>query len=587
MIVRSPLALACAGALLVPSLAGAQAVDPADQPQVCEQGVISSIQVDSRSVYDPSSTTIAPLAWTYGLLNLLHINTSEAFIRNELLFEEGDCFDPFLVSESFRLLDGHGFMYVEEITDEPDGAGGRIVHVATRDEWSTKLDAGVTYDGGLNLERFQVTEENFLGYGVFAEFTHYARRETRTQTFGVRSPRFFGRADVGVAGGTTRPGSFFEEFLRYPFVGETGRWAFREGYRAGTDFFAITPDGAEPFTQVLLPQYREQAELSGAYRFGRPGAGVILGATLERDAMRFDKPTEITFGDFDQREVLTAPPPAELQRQLREFSATRAMLHLGMRRVRFVEYFGVDAMREPNLFALGTFVGATVGKSFDILSRPGTPAESDYFVRSFMNATVPLGASLLHSSLATEARHPSEGWRDMFVEAELAAYGREWLPWQTFFLRASGAGGWRTTIPYQLSLGGREGVRSLVEDRLPGGRMARFVLEDRITFPWPSNTADLGFTLFGDLGRVWPGDVAYGVDSGWQAGLGFGLRLGLPYRTRHIWRLDMAFPVGSAGDGPIFRVTFEINRLRDGFRTSDVSRSRLLTIGPETFYTGL
>ena len=114
-------------------------------------------------------------------------------------------------------------------------------------------------------------------------------------------------------------------------------------------------------------------------------------------------------------------------------------------------------------------------------------------------------------------------------------------------------------------------------------RMLRFVLEDRVALPWPSKTADLGLTLFSDLGRVWPGEVPYGVDSDWQAALGFGLRLGLPRATRHIYRADIAFPVGPTGGSPIFRVTFEFNQLRAGFYTKDVSRSRRFAVGPESF----
>jgi hypothetical protein len=181
---------------------------------VCGQGIISSIEVDSRSIYDPSSTSVAPLAWTYRTLNLLHVNTAEAFIRRELLFQEGDCFDPFLISESERLLDGYGFMFVEEITDEVDASGGRRVRVTTRDEWSTKVDVGVTYDDGANLERLQVTEENLLGQGVFGEYTFYKRRETRTESFGARTPRLFGRSDAGVALGSSRAGHFFDQYWR-------------------------------------------------------------------------------------------------------------------------------------------------------------------------------------------------------------------------------------------------------------------------------------------------------------------------------------------------------------------------------------
>ncbi|MGD2045673.1 MAG: BamA/TamA family outer membrane protein [Gemmatimonadota bacterium] len=576
--------------MMFPAVASGQTAVPAvdsSDVEVCAAGPVTSIVIDSRSVYDPESTGIAPLSWLYSALNLIHVNTSPSFIRSELLFEEGDCYDPFLVSESFRLLDANGFMFVEEIREEPDGAGGHTIFVSTRDEWSTKVDVGVTYDAGANLERFQATEENFLGYGVFAEFTHYARRETRTQSFGIRSPRFFGRSDVGIAAGTTRPGRFFDQFWWYPFVGETGRWAVREGITSGTDFFSITPDGAEPFDQLLLPVFKEQIELSAAYRFGEPGASLILGATLTRDLLEFDRVPEVTFGDFDERQELSTPPPGEMTRQLRPYSATRAMVHLGMRRIRYVEYIGLDAVREPNLLGLGTFAGLTVGTSTGLLASDRAPTEHDYFVRTHGKALLPLGASLFYGTVSAEGRHPSEGWRDLFGEVELAAYGRAgWLPWQTLFFRASGSGGWDTTVPFQLSLGGREGVRSLREDRLPGGRMVRFTAEDRIAFPWPSNTADLGFTFFTDVGRVWPGDVPYGVDSGWQTALGFGLRLGLPYRTRHIWRADVAFPVGTAGGSPIFRVTFELNRLRDGFSVTDIDRSRQFNVGPDTFYTG-
>jgi hypothetical protein len=550
---------------------------------VCANGVISAIDIESRSIFDPQSTGIAPLAWTYGALNLLHINTSEAFIRNELLFEEGDCFDPFLLSESYRLLDSHGFMYVEEITERPDGNGGYRVLVATRDEWSTKIDIGPTYDeGSLNLERLQVTEENFLGQGVFGEYTYYARRETKTQSFGVRTPRFFGRSDAGLAAGSARPGRFFEQYWRYPFVGEAGRVGVREGYRHGTDFFAYATGGAESYVQVLVPVRREFAEISGAYRFGRPGASLILGGSFTRDVVQFRSGPEVTFGDFDVREPLPGPLPGNMDRQLRPFSATRVALHLGTRRIRYVEYTGLDDLRHTELVGLGLFAGVTLGRTLPVFEAQRAPADDDYYGRVHFSSAHPLGRSLFHLGATAEARHVAEGWTDILADADFVFYGRTAaLDSHTLFFRASAAGGWETSMPYQLSLGGREGIRSLDEDAYPGGRMLRFILEDRVVLPWPDDTMDLGLTFFSDVGRVWHGDVPYGVDSGWQAALGFGLRLGLPRNTRHIWRTDIAFPVG--GGKPIFRVTAELNKLRSDFFTQDVQRSRRFTLGPDSF----
>jgi hypothetical protein len=191
---------------------------------------------------------------------------------------------------------------------------------------------------------------------------------------------------------------------------------------------------------------------------------------------------------------------------------------------------------------------------------------------------------VLHTAGTVEARRGGGEWRDVLADADFSLHLRSSdQPTNTVFFRASVGGGWDTALPFQVSLGGRQGVRSLAEDRYPGGRVVRFTLEDRIVFPWPTNTADLGFTFFGDLGRVWPGDVPYGVDSGWQAALGFGLRIGLPYRARHIWRTDLAFPVGPSSGKPIFRVSVELNALRSTFFTPDVLRSRRFTVGPETF----
>lgn len=553
--------------------------------ELCTNGIITAIDVESRSVYDPESTRIGPLAWTYRFLNLLHVNTNQSFIRRELLFKEGDCFDPFLLQESFRLIDSYGFMMVEDISEFDDGQGGHRVTVITRDEWSTKVDIGPAYDDNLYIERAQVTEENFLGNGIFAEFTHYARRETKTQSFGLRTPRFFGRSDAGIAAGRTRSGKFIDQYWRYPFLGEANRVAVRQGYTYGTDFFAYATDGAAPYTQVLLPVRRELAELSGAYRFGDPGASVILGASLTRDVVTYPLPIEVTYGDWDVREPVSRDSvPTRLVDQLREFSATRVALHLGTRRLRYAEYVGLDALRETTLTGLGIYAGATFGRTLPILAAGRAPRENDWYARGHVSFTQPLGASLVHGSVSLEARHIAAGWRDFLAEGELVAYGRaSWLPWQTWFFRASTASAWDTTLPYQLSLGGREGVRSLTEDRYPGGRMLRFIAENRIVFPRPTDTADLGMTLFGDLGQVWAGEAPFGVDSGWQAALGVGLRIGLPNGTRNVWRTDLAFPVHGGGSGPIFRVNLELNRLRSGFQTPEVIRSHRFRVGAETF----
>jgi hypothetical protein len=112
--------------------------------------------------------------------------------------------------------------------------------------------------------------------------------------------------------------------------------------------------------------------------------------------------------------------------------------------------------------------------------------------------------------------------------------------------------------------------------------MVRFVAEDRIVLGWPRiSGVDLGMTVFADAGRMWAGDVPFGVSSKWKRAVGFGLRIGLPEGTRNVWRPDIVFPLD--GGPPTFRITFELNKFRNGFFTPQLARSRMYTWGPEHF----
>ena len=559
---------------------------PREIPGVCAEGRISRIEVDNRSVLPEASEVSDLVRWGFRLANRLHVRTRPGFIRGELLFAEGDCFDPLLMAESQRLLERLSFIAGARVVAEDDGAGGKRVRVETRDEWTTKVDVGVTYDEGLNLETLQFTERNFLGRGLFVEGIRRQRLEQRSRVFGLGVPSLVGRTSAGLRFASARDGHSFAESLSHPFAGDVGRLSAREGFSRGTALFAYATDDQEAFSHALVPVRQDALEIAAATRFGDPAASLILGASLTREAF-VPRGVEIAFGGaFDERAPPAAPLPNALARQLRPLAATRVAAHVGMRHYRYATYRGLDAVREEQTVGLGFLVGGTLGKSVPVLTPAGAPAVKDLFARLHGSMGVAAGPLLLHGGTTVEARREGSAWSDVIAEADLVAYlqGR-FLPGQVVFARASAAGGWRTTSPYQLTLGGREGVRSLGNDRFPGGRQLLFVLEDRLRFGWtPGKAVDLGATIFGDWGRMWPGDAPYGTDSGWRGAAGFGLRVAIPSASRNIWRPDLVFPVGpGAGGGPIFRVTFELNRMRTGFFTPDAARSRRFNLGPDRF----
>jgi len=153
----------------------------------------------------------------------------------------------------------------------------------------------------------------------------------------------------------------------------------------------------------------------------------------------------------------------------------------------------------------------------------------------------------------------------------------------------SGAGGWRSTLPCQLTLGSvGGGMRGLGQEDFPAGRRLVLHLEDRIALDGPfSDILDLGLTFFADAGAGWKGDVPFGTDSGIRAAIGAGLRFGFPPGTRNIHAVDVALPISGSGLGRL-RLHLGTSRLASlltGIGDRQSRRSRGVT-APEAIFGG-
>jgi hypothetical protein len=540
----------------------------------CELGEVSSIEVRNGSVFDERQSDSRLLRWGLSAANTLHMRTRATFIRDELLFKSGDCIDPIRVRESERLLEAYPTLRDVQIDHVDDGVGQRRVIVTTWDEWSTQIDLGATYDAGPNVEKLQVTERNFLGRAMFAEYTYRRRREVAQQSLGFSTPRFFGRANFGFTVGRRRAGDFIYQKLEYPFVGEVGRVSLWQHYERGSQFFSWATAGQAEASHVLVGVTTERLELSGATQFGQPGGLTIVGLAFTHERLTSDDEAQLALNDdFDDREGSALP--ASVTRQLPDFVSNRIALRLGWRR--FGEYRRFDRFDNMGRSApvpLGWFASLSLGHA---LSLPGLRLQGlggdGAFLRGHVAITQPLGPHLFHVNTTLEGRRDDAQWRDVLGQSDMVTY----LPLHrahTVFLRASAAFGHDVRRPFQLALGGREGVRSLPDDAVPGSRMVRFTVEDRINPDWASfGAGDLGLALFVDAGRMWAGDVPYGQDSRWHTGVGAGLRVAMPSGSRNVTRFDMVWPVGPQQGQPIFRITAELNTLGSTFGTPKLQRS--------------
>ena len=568
----------------------------------CTGGRITSIFVDNHSIFDVDELGGGPfLRGFYNLANALHVKTRESFIRDELLFRVGDCYDPFILAESERILRGYVFIAKADVFGIRQADGSYHVVVDTQDEWTTRVDLGVSFDGGLQLEVLEVSEENVAGVGAQAAVFIRQRKERRDVGARLALPRLFGsRADGAVSAGRTRDGNFVEERLAYPFVGEVGRVAVRQTYWRRDELFPYVVAGRDvDYSHLLLPFVDERFEISVAGRLGAPGSLTLLGAGISRESLDFqDYPGSLEIArDNDFGNTAPAPEGSEalIAPQTHAAATTRFNLFVGQRNLRFVQDRGLDPLNGVQDLQLGFDVGLTLGRSLDFLSSSHLPSADDLYGRLRVFAGHNPGSAYLFFAAGLEGRQVfsgganGDGWRDVIGEVDLYGYFRSArLPGHTVFARASGAGGWSMDTPFQLTLGGRTGVRGLAEEDFPGARRILFSLEDRIYLRWPAPDAfDMGLTLFADAGRTWAGHVPFGQDSGWRGAVGAGLRLGFPAGTRGLMRMDLAFPVGMVNsEGPIFRVTiFELLGIFSGFQDPDLARSRRISVGPDYFTT--
>jgi len=547
--------------------------------------------VDNQSVFEINEGD--PLGWAYRLANTLHITTRPSFILREILFAEGDCLDPVLLEESARILRAYPFMQAAYVTSTRQPDGSHHVLVVTQDDWTTKVDLGASFDQGFQLERLDLTEENLLGQGILAAAYTRRRKEQRDAGLEFQQPRLFGtRTDATFGIGRTRVGSFFEQSLEYPFVGEVGRFAIREEYRRRDQLFnyATGATGPEAVTNALVPYNVEWGEVSLATRIGRPGNLTMFGLALSREQIRFGGfPGDVEIvrdSDFGT----TFDAPVEVRRavtpQARERTTTRLAAMVGQRNLRFARPSGLDFMTADQDVRLGSDIGVTVGRSVGLFNGSELPSPDDLYGRINLFAGHDPGSSFIFLNAFAEARRvdtDGDAWRDVIAEADLYSYLRTGaLEGHTLFVRASGSIGRSLETPFQVTLGGREAVRSLVEEDAPGAARMLFTIEDRIVLKSLS-VMDFGLSLFADAGKVWAGDVPYGTDSDWVGAVGFGLRMGFPAGGRGLARLDLAFPVGHEGD-PVFRVTMiELTGFLGGFSDDQLDRSRVTRVGPDYF----
>ncbi len=562
--------------------------------QVCPQGEVSAVLVTPHSYFETDDVTDGgTLSWFYGFANAIHADTNEDFVRGELLLGVGDCYDPFLVDESERLLRQLGFIDRAEVTSAPQPDGSEHIIVETWNRWTLQFEPRVRFEEGFEFAGIDITEKNVLGRGVVLRGFFRQNRERLAVGGRFETPRLLGtRWNALLEAARTRAGNSFQQGFIYPFVGEVGRYAAVQSFVRQEDLFSYNLPAGGSFTHVVQPYRRRSSEITVAGRVGRPGRLSILGVGLSREEWEYTTFTEgaevVRDRDFGNAEPAPPEISAILAPQLRDYSTTRVNLVLAQRNLSFRRRDRLDALRGVQDVPVGGEVALVLGRSIPFLGSSAANEDSDFFGRIRIFGGLAPGRWVLASAVSVEGRKifggSENGWKDVLGEFDIYSY---WRPSETsrhtLFARLSGAGGWSLTGPFQLTLGGVSGLRGHSVDDFPGGRRLVATLEDRIYFGSPSDGfMDVGMTAFVDVGSIWEGGVPFGADSGPLATAGAGLRIGFPGGTGGVVRIDVAFPLNGsdAFGGPTFRTSAELLGLIRGVEDRQLRRSRRPGVGP-------
>ncbi len=466
----------------------------------------------------------------------MHQNTQDEKIRRFVLMKPGDPCNQIRRAESERILRGQPFLVDARIAVYDDEAGGVRLEVETRDEFSLILEPAISAAPVLRAIRLGESNvggtarlasvewrEGFAYNDVLgARYTDYQlwgdRNELRL--FGIRTPR---GQDLRAA--IVRP--YYTDLQRFAFVGSI------DGQRDYASF--LRPDG--PGTSVKVT--RQTAVLGAITRIGSVRRLKLAGLSLTQTQQRVDS-TSVVIGPNGFVEDVGTPLGVTYRRQ----QVVRANALFGLRLLRFTPVQGFDALTGTQDVRVGLQFGGAFGQAIGV----GAARDRDRFMAAGFYAGAGGPKTFIGTQIVGEARNDlgSRTWDNHIVSGRLALYFRPAVR-QLSLLSAEWSAGRDMRTPFQLSLGDRiGGLLGHRNSQDAGGSRLIVRAEQRLVIPSRFNVADIGLAGFAEAGKLWSErSVPYAVTTPVRGAVGISLLGAVPPRSRRLWRVDLAMPVGT------------------------------------------
>ena len=549
-----------AGTLLCLAVAPAAAQDTATvtlTPVACSGQRIDDIVIYSSA---PTTAVFRRLKLTK-VVSAIHTTTRPDLIRRFLLLQRGDSCNELRRSESERILRAQTFIAEASVRMVKGPNDENILEVRTSDE--VALVVGVAATTAPPPVRFvRVGDANINGEGIYLAGDWRDGKAFR-DGYGGRfvDYQLLGRPYTLTADGHVTPlGSNWNIDAAHAFQTDLQRIAWRA--RAGADDDYSQFRATDTSTHALRVR-RNYFDVGGIIRVGPPGRLSLFGASISGDDERPGTlPVLISDHGF-------APDTStQLVNRYVDHRIARVNALWGIRDLGFARVTGFDALTGTQDFAVGFQLGTMFGRSLSVLGS----RDDDIF----MSGDLYMGAVGRNNGLRVQVQ--SEGRRDNTLAAScsfttsladecksgnwdgLLTSGRaiEYLklsPQHTTTLSVEFSGGWRQRVPFSLTLSDPNGgLRGFYGSDTPGGQRIVMRLDNRLFVGRPWNAADIGVGAFSDAGRLWHGDIPYGVTTPMHASVGISLLGAVPVRSARIWRVDLAYAFRPEEGGHRFEV---------------------------------
>jgi len=506
----------------------------------------------------------------------IHTTTQPNVIRRFLLLREGDWCDELRRAESERILRAQPFIAEASVRSVANAEGGVDLDVVTTDEIALVL-GGAAHAGNPPLRLVQLGDANVAGEGIYLAGKWRDGGAFRNG-FGGKfvDNQLFGRPYAFRAEGNQNPlGDDWTADATHPFYTDIQRLAWLARAGGGDDYVQYMNDINSSHALRLTRRY---FDVGGVFRIGPPGRLSLFGASISGDDERpGTTPVLVTNRGF-------APDTNPILRnRFVEHRIARVNTLWGVRDIGFARVRGFDALTATQDLPVGFQLGTLFGRSLSVLGS----RDDDMFMSGDLYVGAAGRNNGIRLQLEGEGRrnNSDQRWDGLLATGHVLQYFKV-VPTNTTTASVEFSGGWHQRIPFNLTLSDPEGgVRGFASSNTPGGQ--RFVarVEDRQFVGRPFGLGDMGVGAFIDAGRLWAGDIPYGVTTPIRTSFGVSLLAAIPSNSARLWRLDVAIAKNPEAGGHRLELRLGNTNKTSFFlaEPSDVAATRERTVPSSVF----